>query len=96
MTRAIFPEPDDHTLTYIEDDGQLVEPQYYMPILPMVLINGCSGIGSGWSTFIPNHNPREIAQMLLNRIENETPFEELAPWYKGFSGEVIRKEDGNY
>lgn len=60
VTRAIFPEPDDHTLTYVEDDGQVVEPQFYMPILPMVLVNGCQGIGTGWSTYIPNFNPREI------------------------------------
>jgi len=58
VTRFIFPEADDHTLTYIEDDGQMVEPQYYMPIIPMILVNGCQGIGTGWSTFIPNFNPR--------------------------------------
>jgi DNA topoisomerase-2 len=41
ITRVIYPEPDDHSLTYIEDDGQLVEPEYYVPIIPMGLVNGC-------------------------------------------------------
>jgi DNA topoisomerase-2 len=58
VARCLFPEPDDHSLTYVEDDGQMVEPEYYMPIIPMILVNGCQGIGTGWSTFIPNFNPR--------------------------------------
>lgn len=49
----IFIEDDDHTLDYIIDDGDVVEPE-----LPK--INGAEGIGSGWSTFVPNFNPREI------------------------------------
>nr|VVW84919.1 unnamed protein product [Nymphaea colorata] len=96
VTRFLFPEPDDHTLTYIEDDGQLVEPEYYVPIIPLVLVNGCEGIGSGWSTFIPNHDPRQIATMILDRLNHGTPFGDLKPWYKGFLGEINRKEDGNY
>ena len=46
----MFPEDDDHVLQYLEDDGQLVEPVQYYPIIPMVLVNGASGIGTGWST----------------------------------------------
>lgn len=62
----------------------------------MVLVNGCEGIGSGWSTYIPNFDPREIARMLLERINSDKPFEALHPWYKGYSGEITRKDDGNY
>lgn len=61
ITRYIFKEEDDHLLDYLIDDGDLVEPRYYMPILPMVLVNGAEGIGTGWSTFIPNFCPKEIA-----------------------------------
>ena len=91
LTRHLYPEPDQHTLTYIEDDGQMVQPQYYMPIIPMGLVNGCEGIGSGWSTFIPNFNPREIAEMLVQKLEKQVPFEAIHPWYKGFAGEIIAK-----
>ena len=71
ITRFIFPEPDDHTLTYIEDDGQMVEPEFYVPIIPMSLVNGCSGIGTGWSTYIPNHCPRQIAKVILKKLEDD-------------------------
>lgn len=57
----------------------------------MGLVNGCEGIGSGWSTFIPNFNPREIAEMLMDYLINEAPFKELHPWYKGFMGEIVAK-----
>ena len=60
ITRMIFIEEDDHVLDYLIDDGDIVEPNYYVPILPMILVNGAEGIGSGWSTFVPNYNPREI------------------------------------
>lgn len=53
LTRYIFPEADDHIVKYLEDDNQPVEPRYYLPIIPMVLINGAEGIGTGWSTFVP-------------------------------------------
>lgn len=86
VTRLIYPEADDHSLTYMEDDGQLVQPEYYVPIIPMGLVNGCEGIGSGWSTYVPNYNPRDIAQMIVRRIKNDEPFTELDPWYKGFIG----------
>ena len=54
-------EDDDHIVNYLTDDGQKVEPQWYIPILPTVLMNGAEGIGSGWSTFIPCFNPKELA-----------------------------------
>jgi len=46
-------EDDDHVVSYLEDDGQKVEPKWYLPILPCVLVNGAEGIGTGWSTNIP-------------------------------------------
>jgi DNA topoisomerase-2 len=60
LTRHIFPEPDDHILNYLEDDGHMVEPEFYIPIIPMILVNGAEGIGTGWSTNVPNYNPRDL------------------------------------
>lgn len=42
-----------------------------MPILPMVLVNGAEGIGTGWSTSIPNFNPREIVANLKRLMAGE-------------------------
>ena len=91
ITRKIFIEKDDFVLDYTIDDGQVVEPKYYLPIIPMILVNGCSGIGTGWSSNIPNFNPREIAKNILNKINGEDFFN-MIPFYKGFKG-VIKKNE---
>lgn len=58
-----------------------------MPVLPMVLVNGAEGIGTGWSTFIPNYNPRDIVAN-LRRLLAGAPLEPMQPWYKGFKGAI--------
>lgn len=58
LARHIFNEADDALLNYQLDDNQKIEPEWYIPILPMVLVNGADGIGTGWMTKIPNYNPR--------------------------------------
>eukprot|EP00494_Astrolonche_serrata_P029212 UN29479 len=87
ITRAIFHEHDDLILDYLDDDGKSVEPKYYMPVLPMVLVNGAEGIGTGWSTFIPNYNPIDILAALRRLIRDEEP-ESLTPYYKGWNGSL--------
>jgi DNA topoisomerase-2 len=63
LTRMIFNPNDDPILKYLTDDNQKIEPEWYIPIIPMVLVNGADGIGTGWMTKIPNYNPREIVQV---------------------------------
>jgi DNA gyrase/topoisomerase IV subunit A len=63
--RLIFNPHDDAILKYMLDDNQKIEPEWYMPIIPMVLVNGADGIGTGWMTKIPNYNPREIVEVKL-------------------------------
>jgi DNA topoisomerase II len=87
LTRHVFHPDDDNILTYLEEDGQQIEPQYYMPILPLVLVNGNEGIGTGWSSSIPNYNPREIVENLRRKIKGE-PVEPMHPWFRGFSGSL--------
>jgi DNA topoisomerase-2 len=71
LTRVLFPECDDQLLHFLDDDGQKIEPDYYLPILPMVLVNGADGIGTGWSTSIPNYNPRDIVDNLKRLLSGE-------------------------
>ncbi|XP_048568959.1 DNA topoisomerase 2-like [Triticum urartu] len=61
IARLIFPKDDDVLLNYLHEEGVSIEPSWYMPIIPMVLVNGAEGIGTGWSTFVPNYNPRDTA-----------------------------------
>ena len=95
VTRSLFPEPDDHLYNYLEDDGQLVEPEWYLPILPLVLVNGSEGIGTGWSTNIPCFSPREIVDSIKNKLKGGD-FTDLDPWFKGFKGEISRNAKGGY
>ena len=55
-----------------------------MPVLPTVLLNGAEGIGTGWSTSIPNYNPRDIVRN-LKRLLNGEEQESLHPWCVGAS-----------
>jgi DNA topoisomerase-2 len=70
ITRCIFPEQDDKILKYLDDDGTPVEPQFYVPIIPMVLVNGSKGIGTRFSTEIMCYNPRDIIAYLKNKLQN--------------------------
>ncbi|KAH9186437.1 hypothetical protein AeNC1_011587 [Aphanomyces euteiches] len=92
--RLIFPAADEPLLNYVEDDGQTVEPEYYVPILPMLLVNGADGIGTGWSTNVPCHHPIELIDRLLERFENKDKSAPCEPWIKGFHGPVVKRENG--
>lgn len=87
LTRLIFHPHDDPLLTYNYDDNQKIEPNWYIPIIPMILVNGCEGIGTGWSTKIPNHCPRQIIRCLRKLIAGDEP-ELLNPHYKNFRGTI--------
>ena len=87
MARLMFPLQDDALLNYGLEEGQKIEPEYYCPIIPLVLVNGCSGIATGWSTDIPNFNPRDVIENIRRRIRGEALLP-MVPWYRGFEGTV--------
>jgi len=95
LARKLFHEDDDPILNYLDDDGTPIEPEYYIPIIPMVLVNGAQGIGTGWSTSVPQYNPLDIIQALKKRIKG-APIEEIIPWFRGFKGEIVPLPDGGY
>ncbi|XP_074306314.1 DNA topoisomerase 2-like [Silene latifolia] len=89
VTRCIFPKEDDVLLDYLKENGLQIEPLWYLPIIPMVLVNGSQGIGTGSTTFIPNYNPRDIIANIRRLINNES-LEPMDPWYKNFKGTIQR------
>ena len=93
--RRIVPDADFPVLTYRDDDGLPVEPEWYAPILPMLLVNGSRGIGTGYSTYIPPYNPRQLRTMLVSWLNgnDDALDEELTPYFQGFKGEM--KDDGS-
>ena len=88
IARAIFHKEDDAVLRHLEDDGVSVEPEFYLPVLPMALVNGAIGIGTGYSTSVPCYNPRDLVQALRVLLEQGSNAElpEPMPWYSGFTG----------
>ena len=94
---TIIRKEDSTILKHIDDDGLLVEPETYFPVVPLLVINGCIGIGTGFSTDIPPHNPEEVVGLLRDRLEGRRPtLENLAmrPWWLGFKGPVQLVSDG--
>ncbi|KAM3733934.1 hypothetical protein ACB098_11G175300 [Castanea mollissima] len=97
ITRFLFHKDDDDLLDYLNEDGQSIEPIWYMPIIPTVLVNGSEGIGTGWSSYVPNYNPRDIIAN-VRRLLNGDAMEPMDPWYKWFKGTIEKtaaKEGGN-
>jgi DNA topoisomerase-2 len=97
LTRTLFPEMDDAVLSYLDDDGTLVEPEYYVPIIPFALVNGISGIGTGFSCSIPSFNPMTIVQYLRQKLVGGGMASiDFVPYYEGFKGTVRKLQDQKY
>lgn len=103
LTRSIFPEADDAILSYLNDDGTIVEPEYYVPIIPFALMNGISGIGTGFSCSIPSYNPLDVVAYLKRKLAASTASAaatttttEFIPYYEGFKGSVQKIADQKY
>uniref|UniRef100_A0A3P9BTQ1 DNA topoisomerase II alpha n=1 Tax=Maylandia zebra TaxID=106582 RepID=A0A3P9BTQ1_9CICH len=80
---------------YNYDDNQRVEPEWYIPIIPTVLVNGAEGIGTGWASKIPNYDIREIISNINRMLDGEEPLPML-PNYKDFRGTIEQVMDNQY
>lgn len=87
-TRDIFLSVDDNLLPNQEDDGMKIQPEHYAPCIPLLLVNGSTGIGTGWSCCWPRHDPVQLIDYLLGQTNT------LKPAFKGYNGTV--KYDENY
>jgi DNA topoisomerase-2 len=96
LTRKIFPQSDDPVLTYLLDDGYQVEPKFYYPIIPMVLVNGTKGIGTGFSTEILCYNPTDLITYIKNKLNGLDVDMEFIPYYNGFNGTIEKTQDHKY
>lgn len=95
IQEALFPRADDPILTHVVEEGHAVEPEMYYPIIAMPLVLGSKGIATGWSTDVPQHHPIEVIDATLTYLQTETTSSAnlLAPWYRGFGGDVIPTRD---
>lgn len=93
ITRKIFRPEDDAILNYIEDEGMSIEPEYYIPVIPTILVNGALGLGTGWSTKIPMWNVHDIIHYMQNVILHK-PLNKINYYYKDFQGEITPVKNG--
>lgn len=93
ITHKLFDARDMNLFKYKDDDGYPIEPEYYVPILPVILINGVKGIATGWSTDVPQFNPIDVVNNIKRIMDGNEP-EEMMPWFRGFRG-TIEKIDKN-
>ena len=92
-TEYIFRAEDNCVLEYrTGDEGTPIEPKFYVPIIPMILVNGAQGIGTGWSTDVPCFDPKDVIQCVKMWIRNEA-IPKLTPWYHGFKGTIVPTSD---
>uniref|UniRef100_A0A8C7FBC8 DNA topoisomerase 2 n=1 Tax=Oncorhynchus kisutch TaxID=8019 RepID=A0A8C7FBC8_ONCKI len=95
LAKMLFPAVDSSLLKFLNDDNQKVEPEWYIPILPLVLVNGAEGIGTGWACKIPNYDHREIVNNLYRMLNMQDPLPML-PSYKNFKGVIHELGQNQY
>jgi DNA topoisomerase-2 len=97
LTLNVYRKEDNSVLTYLDDDGYSIEPEHFIPIIPMALVNGALGIGTGFSTNVPCYNPRDLVRVLKTLLEGkDEPSADLVPWYFGFKGKIELNSQGKY
>ena len=95
LTMLLFNKKDEALLNYLNDDGSKIEPEWYVPIIPQILVNGSEGIGTGYSTYVPKYNPKELIQSIKNLLNGKV-INDLDPWYQNFKGIIIKVDDETY
>ena len=95
FARRVFHPLDDPLLTYNTDDEKRIEPKIYIPVVPMLLINGTDGIGTGWSSSIPNYHPEEIVDNLRFLMKGEA-MKPMTPWFRDFKGKITPMGQDRY
>lgn len=100
LTEVLFKKEDEPLLNYINEDGDDVEPSFFVPVLPMILINGSIGLGSGWSSSVPCFNPLDIVDCVRIWIKREEKMEkeslsfpDILPWYRNFTGSIVKDKE---
>ena len=93
--RKLFDPKDDAILNYLDDDGRSIEPDFYMPTLPMILVNGSEGIGTGFSCYVPPFNPKDIRDNITNVLSGKS-IQKMKPWFRGFKGKIMEQDDDSW
>ena len=95
ITFQLFNQNDFPLFRYHNEDGLKIEQEWYLPILPTVLLNGTQGIGTGYSSNIPNFNPLDVINAIKCKLKGKS-YPDLMPWYRNFKGTITQINNGSY
>jgi DNA topoisomerase-2 len=85
---VMFPKDDDEILDQQEFEGTIIEPKFFVPTLPMILVNGSEGIGTGYAQKILPRNPKTISKIIKDSLEGKKLPKRIKPYYRGFKGSI--------
>lgn len=88
-----FDKRDQEVVTYLFDDGEQIEPRFFIPIIPTILVNGASGVATGYSSSIAQYDPKDIRRALLELSKTGAISKPLKPWVKGWKGKITKNND---
>ncbi len=92
--RQLFKKEDDCILKPLLSDGEEIEPETYIPLLPMPLVNGASGTGTGHACEIYSYHPEQLRDAVLKVVEGKKlKSGTLTPWFRGYPGTVARNPE---
>lgn len=91
--KLIFRPDDNAVIGNQEFEGSIIEPKYYVPIIPMLLVNGSDGIAVGYAQRILPRDPAKLMKFIFGGMKDEKL---LLPWFKGFKGKVIQTDDKSF
>jgi DNA topoisomerase-2 len=95
IASKLFLKEDNAVLPERFEEGSKIEPEFYVPIIPLILVNGSIGIGTGYSTAVPSFNPEDIISNMI-RVAKKLPQVEMVPWYSGFKGKITKTDPGSF
>ena len=85
---------DFELLDYKEEEGVEIEPKFFLPIIPTILINGSSGIAVGFSSNILNRNPLDIISACESVIK-ERKISDVKPHNNFFTGDYVQDTENH-
>jgi DNA topoisomerase-2 len=94
--RLYFRKEDDIILEHLFEDDFKIEPNFFVPILPGVLLNNSLGIGTGFASTILSRDPKELAKYIKAKLSGSSKKFQLLPHFRGFKGSVTRLDDNKY
>lgn len=96
IAKYIFKKEDEPILEIQSFEGELIEPKNYLPIIPMILVNGADGLSVGFSSNIAPRDPKQLISWLESKLNNKKYNKDFIPYFKGYEGSISKIEDNKY